>query len=56
MHSGFYNPPTTATLVAEKEESVNFDTTENIFIEGENLEVLKVLQKSYFGKIKDDIH
>jgi adenine-specific DNA-methyltransferase len=34
------------------EESVGFDDTENIFIEGENLEVLKVLQKSYFGKIK----
>ncbi|MDD2631285.1 MAG: site-specific DNA-methyltransferase, partial [Bacteroidales bacterium] len=32
--------------------SVNFDETENIFIEGENLEVLKVLQKSYFGKVK----
>jgi len=44
--------PTTATLVPAKEESVNFDTTENVFIEGENLEVLKVLQKSYFGKIK----
>jgi len=44
--------PTTATLVPAKEESVNFDTTQNIFIEGENLEVLKVLQKSYFGKIK----
>ncbi|MCD4812115.1 site-specific DNA-methyltransferase [bacterium] len=44
--------PTTATLVPVKDESVNFDTTENIFIEGENLEVLKVLQKSYFGKIK----
>ena len=44
--------PTTATLAPDKEESVNFDTTENIFIEGENLEVLKVLQKSYFGKIK----
>ena len=44
--------PTTATLFPEKEESVNFDTTENIFIEGENLEVLKILQKSYFGKIK----
>jgi adenine-specific DNA-methyltransferase len=43
---------TTATLVPDKDESVNFDTTENIFIEGENLEVLKVLQKSYFGKIK----
>ncbi|MFH0939371.1 MAG: site-specific DNA-methyltransferase [Planctomycetota bacterium] len=44
--------PTTATLVPCKDESVNFDKTENIFIEGENLEVLKVLQKSYFGKIK----
>jgi adenine-specific DNA-methyltransferase len=44
--------PTTSTLVSDKEESVNFDDTENIFIEGENLEVLKVLQKSYFGKIK----
>ncbi|MCK4454438.1 site-specific DNA-methyltransferase [Candidatus Parcubacteria bacterium] len=44
--------PTTATLVPCKEESVKFDDTGNIFIEGENLEVLKVLQKSYFGKIK----
>jgi len=44
--------PTTATLVPCKDESVNFNGTENIFIEGENLEVLKVLQKSYFGKIK----
>ena len=38
---------TTATLAPDKKESVNFDTTENIFIEGENLEVLKILQKSY---------
>ncbi len=44
--------PTTATLVPCEEESVEFDDTDNIFIEGENLEVLKVLQKSYFGKIK----
>jgi adenine-specific DNA-methyltransferase len=44
--------PSTDTLVPCKEESVNFDSTGNIFIEGENLEVLKVLQKSYFGKIK----
>lgn len=44
--------PTTATLKPQMEESVNFDTTENIFIEGENLEVLKVLQKSYYGKVK----
>ena len=44
--------PTTATLVPCKDESVNFDATDNVFIEGENLEVLKILQKSYFGKIK----
>lgn len=44
--------PSSKTLVPVKEESVNFDETENIFIEGENLEVLKVLQKSYFGKVK----
>lgn len=44
--------PTTKTLVPAKDESVNFDETENIFIEGENLEVLKTLQKSYFGKVK----
>lgn len=44
--------PTTATLKPLPEESINFDTTQNIFIEGENLEVLKVLQKSYYNKIK----
>jgi adenine-specific DNA-methyltransferase len=44
--------PTTATLSPSPEDSVNFDTTQNVFIEGENLEVLKVLQKSYFGKVK----
>ena len=44
--------PTTATLIPDKEESVNFDETEHVFIEGENLEVLKVLQKSYYGKVK----
>lgn len=44
--------PSTKTLVPAKDESVNFDETQNIFIEGENLEVLKVLQKSYFGKVK----
>ena len=43
---------TTATLKPAPEESINFDTTENVFIEGENLEVLKVLQKAYYGKIK----
>jgi adenine-specific DNA-methyltransferase len=44
--------PTSETLAPAKNESVNFDTTRNIFIEGENLEVLKILQKSYFGKVK----
>ncbi|WPR71981.1 DNA methyltransferase [Flavobacterium sp. NG2] len=44
--------PTTKTLIPAKDESIDFDTTQNIFIEGENLEVLKVLQKSYFGKVK----
>jgi adenine-specific DNA-methyltransferase len=44
--------PTTATLIPQPEQSVNWDASENIFIEGENLEVLKVLQKSYYGKIK----
>ena len=44
--------PTTATLKPAPEESINFDTTGNVFIEGENLEVLKVLQKSYYGKVK----
>jgi adenine-specific DNA-methyltransferase len=44
--------PTTATLTPAKDESVNFDDTGHIFIEGENLEVLKVLQKSYYGKVK----
>lgn len=44
--------PSTKTLIPVKDESIKFDETENIFIEGENLEVLKVLQKSYFGKVK----
>lgn len=44
--------PSYNTLKPCKEESKNFDTTENLFIEGDNLEVLKILQKSYFGKIK----
>ena len=44
--------PTTKTLMPVRDESVNFDDTQNIFIEGDNLEVLKILQKSYFGKVK----
>ncbi len=46
------NTPTTKTLRPCKEESVNFDTTENLYIEGDNLEVLKILQESYINKIK----
>lgn len=44
--------PSTGTLLPCPEESVNFDKTENLIIEGDNLEVLKLLQKSYLGKIK----
>jgi len=44
--------PSIATLRPDREESVNFDDTEHLFIEGDNLEVLKLLQKSYFGKVK----
>ncbi|MFF5020694.1 site-specific DNA-methyltransferase [Micrococcus luteus] len=46
------NAPTTATLRPDRGESVDFDTTKNVFIEGDNLEVLKVLQDSYLGRIK----
>lgn len=44
--------PTTATLAPDFDESVNWDETQNAFIEGDNLEVLKILQKRYYGKIK----
>jgi len=43
---------TTATLKPAKDESVDFGKTQNLFIEGDNLEVLKVLQRSYYGKVK----
>lgn len=46
------NLPTTKTLLPVREDSVNFDSTENMYIEGDNLEVLKILQESYLGKIK----
>ena len=46
------NTPITKTLRPCREESVNFDTTENLYIEGDNFEVLKILQESYLGKIK----
>jgi adenine-specific DNA-methyltransferase len=44
--------PSTGTLRPCKEESVDWDTTQNLYIEGDNLEVLKLLQKSYTNKIK----
>ncbi|MBU1055789.1 MAG: site-specific DNA-methyltransferase [Proteobacteria bacterium] len=46
------NTPITKTLRPCREESVNFDTTENLYIEGDNFEVLKILQESYLGKVK----
>jgi len=46
------NTPTNKILRPSREESVNFDTTENLYIEGDNLEVLKILQESYLNKIK----
>ena len=44
--------PTNKTLRPVKEDSRNWDTTENLYIEGDNLEVLKILQESYLGKVK----
>lgn len=44
--------PTRATLVPDRAASVNFDEAQHVFIEGENLEVLKVLYRSYFGRVK----
>ena len=44
--------PSMATLVPARDESVNFDTTENLIIEGDNLETLKLLQKAYLGRVK----
>ena len=44
--------PSTGTLRPCPEESVDWDTTQNLMIEGDNLEVLKLLQKSYSGKVK----
>src|SRR3989338_9099719 len=44
--------PSNATLRPDEKASVNFDTTENLFIEGDNLEVFKLLPKAYFEKVK----
>lgn len=46
------NTPTTMTLRPCREESVNFDNTQNLYIEGDNLDVLKVLRETYLGKVK----
>lgn len=46
------NTPTTQTLRPCREESVDFDTTQNLYIEGDNLDVLKVLRETYLGKVK----
>ena len=46
------NKPSTGTLRPAKDESVDWDTTQNLYLEGDNLEVLKLLQKSYANKVK----
>lgn len=46
------NSPTTKTLRPFRDESVDFDTTRNLFIEGDNLDVLKMLQETYLNKVK----
>ena len=46
------NAPIAKTLRPSREESVNFDTTKNLFIEGDNLDALKLLQETYLGKVK----
>jgi len=45
------NAPIAKTLRPVREESVDFDTTKNLFIEGDNLDALKLLQESYIGKV-----
>lgn len=49
---GLLQTPSRGTLIPLPDQSINFDTTGNSFIEGENLEVLKLLFKPYFGKVK----
>lgn len=46
------NAPIAKTLRPCREESVDFDTTENLYIEGDNLDALKLLQETYLGKVK----
>lgn len=44
--------PSSATLSPDRDNSINFDEAQHVFVEGENLEVLKVLYRSYFGRVK----
>ena len=46
----FAQTPSTGTLIPCKEKSVDFDNTQNIYIEGDNVEALKLLQKTYFSR------
>ena len=51
-HAHLANTPTNKTLRPCREESVDFDNTQNLYIEGDNLDVLKVLRETYLGKVK----
>ena len=51
-HAHLANTPTTKTLRPCREESVDFDHTQNLYIEGDNLDVLKVIRETYLGKVK----
>ena len=51
-HAHLANTPTTKTLRPCRKESVDFDHTQNLYIEGDNLDVLKVLRETYLGKVK----
>ena len=51
-HAHLANTPTTNTLRPCREESVDFDHTQNLYIEGDNLDVLKVIRETYLGKVK----
>ena len=50
------NAPIAKTLRPCREESVDFDTTQNLFIEGDNLDALKLLQETYLGQGEADLH
>ena len=51
-HAHLANTPTTMTLRPCREESLDFDHTQNLYIEGDNLEVLKIIRETYLGKVK----